>query len=76
MNMLSGMDVLATESVTGLRLRFIYDSFQRATYHALEQHHLTELSEIMGILARSHMWLSSSRNAASATEELIYFILF
>lgn len=34
MNMLSGMDVLATESVTGLHLTFIYDSFQRDTKHS------------------------------------------
>lgn len=45
--MLSGMSILATEYVSWLHLRFIYDCFHKDTDHSLEQQCLRELSEMM-----------------------------
>lgn len=50
--MLSVMALLATESVTGLHLRLIYDSSHKENNHSLEQHCLTEFSEMMGYISQ------------------------
>lgn len=45
--MLSRSGILVTEYITGLNVMFTYVSFHKYNGHSLEQHCVTELSEMM-----------------------------